>query len=82
VFHQVSDAGAPWVDLSHIVQCLNKVCFFCICRHESSPQYLQLDAGTAERISLVSPDEKNIMIVSYHDLKICLSNAFQELLGH
>ena len=25
VFHQVNANGAPWIDLSHIVQCLNKV---------------------------------------------------------
>lgn len=25
VFHQVTPNGHPWVDLSHIVQCLNKV---------------------------------------------------------
>ena len=25
LFHQVTNTGAPWVDMSHIVQCLNKV---------------------------------------------------------
>lgn len=25
LFHQVTEAGAPWIDLSHIVSCLNKV---------------------------------------------------------
>ncbi|XP_006820509.1 PAN2-PAN3 deadenylation complex subunit pan3-like [Saccoglossus kowalevskii] len=25
VFHQVSDTGAPWMDLAHIVYCLNKL---------------------------------------------------------
>ncbi len=25
VFHQVTPTGQPWIDLSHIVQCLNKV---------------------------------------------------------
>ena len=25
VFHQVTDTGIPWVDLAHIVSCLNKV---------------------------------------------------------
>ena len=39
----------------------------------------QLDSGSAERVSLVSPDEKNVMIVSYHDLKRCLATAFAEL---
>ncbi|KAG7273927.1 hypothetical protein CRUP_011063 [Coryphaenoides rupestris] len=27
MFHQVTEAGAPWIDLSHIVSCLNKRCF-------------------------------------------------------
>ncbi|KAM9319846.1 PAN2-PAN3 deadenylation complex subunit PAN3 [Gastrophryne carolinensis] len=25
LFHQVTEAGAPWIDLSHIVSCLNKL---------------------------------------------------------
>ena len=25
VFHQVDENGAPWIDMSHIIQCLNKV---------------------------------------------------------
>ena len=25
VFHQVTETGEPWVDLAHIVACLNKV---------------------------------------------------------
>ena len=25
IFHQVTPNGQPWIDLSHIVQCLNKV---------------------------------------------------------
>lgn len=32
LFHQVTEAGTPWVDLSHIVSCLNKVSIcFCVC---------------------------------------------------
>nr|XP_026693412.1 PAN2-PAN3 deadenylation complex subunit Pan3-like [Ciona intestinalis] len=25
LFHQVTETGAPWVDMAHIVQCLNKL---------------------------------------------------------
>jgi len=39
----------------------------------------KLDTGTAEKVCLVSSDEKNIMIVSYKDLKHALSRAFDEL---
>lgn len=28
LFHQVTEAGTPWIDLSHIVSCLNKVSQF------------------------------------------------------
>ena len=47
--------------------------------HLHTYTFAQLDSGSAERVSLVSPDEKNVMIVSYHDLKRCLATAFAEL---
>ncbi|XP_072567465.1 PAN2-PAN3 deadenylation complex subunit PAN3 [Paramormyrops kingsleyae] len=62
LFHQVTEAGTPWIDLSHIVSCLNK-----------------LDAGVPEKISLVSRDEKSILVVTYSDLKRCFDSTFQEL---
>uniref|UniRef100_A0A4W5P383 PAN2-PAN3 deadenylation complex subunit PAN3 n=1 Tax=Hucho hucho TaxID=62062 RepID=A0A4W5P383_9TELE len=62
LFHQVTDAGTPWIDLSHIVSCLNK-----------------LDAGVPEKISLVSRDEKSVLVVTYSDLKRCFDSTFQEL---
>ncbi|XP_067107718.1 PAN2-PAN3 deadenylation complex subunit PAN3 [Osmerus mordax] len=62
LFHQVTEAGSPWIDLSHIVSCLNK-----------------LDAGVPEKISLVSRDEKSVLVVTYSDLKRCFDSTFQEL---
>uniref|UniRef100_A0A8C4QRZ1 PAN2-PAN3 deadenylation complex subunit PAN3 n=1 Tax=Eptatretus burgeri TaxID=7764 RepID=A0A8C4QRZ1_EPTBU len=64
LFHQVTETGAPWVDLGHIVHCLNK-----------------LDAGIPEKLSLVSRDEKSVLVVTYADLKRCFDNAFSELLA-
>uniref|UniRef100_A0AAY4AN64 PAN2-PAN3 deadenylation complex subunit PAN3 n=1 Tax=Denticeps clupeoides TaxID=299321 RepID=A0AAY4AN64_9TELE len=64
LFHQVTEAGMPWIDLSHIVACLNK-----------------LDAGVPEKISLVSRDEKSVLVVTYSDLKRCFDSTFQELLA-
>uniref|UniRef100_A0A3B1KG03 PAN2-PAN3 deadenylation complex subunit PAN3 n=1 Tax=Astyanax mexicanus TaxID=7994 RepID=A0A3B1KG03_ASTMX len=64
LFHQVTEAGTPWIDLSHIVSCLNK-----------------LDAGVPEKISLVSRDEKSVLVVTYSDLKRCFDSTFQELLA-
>ncbi|XP_077480481.1 PAN2-PAN3 deadenylation complex subunit PAN3 [Stigmatopora argus] len=62
LFHQVTESGTPWIDLSHIVSCLNK-----------------LDAGGPEKISLVSRDEKSVLVVTYSDLKRCFDSTFQEL---
>ena len=39
MFHQVDENGVPWLDMAHIVQCLNKVIvsigrlfvFVCVC---------------------------------------------------
>lgn len=31
LFHQVDENGAPWMDMAHIVQCLNKVLLSVIC---------------------------------------------------
>ncbi|XP_077197914.1 PAN2-PAN3 deadenylation complex subunit PAN3 isoform X4 [Paroedura picta] len=64
LFHQVTEAGTPWIDLSHIISCLNK-----------------LDAGVPEKISLISRDEKSVLVVTYSDLKRCFENTFQELIA-
>ncbi len=42
---------------------------------------LQLDAGVPEKISLVSRDEKSVLVVTYSDLKRCFESTFQELLA-
>lgn len=63
LFHQVDENGAPWVDMAHIVQCLNK-----------------LDAGSSEKICLMSRDEQSVLVVSYAELKQCFTAAFSEIL--
>jgi PAB-dependent poly(A)-specific ribonuclease subunit 3 len=62
VFHQVDANGRPVTDLSHVLECLNK-----------------LDAGTDEKIALVSRDEHNVLIVTYREVKRGLEGAFQEV---
>ncbi|KAF8512098.1 hypothetical protein BU17DRAFT_96630 [Hysterangium stoloniferum] len=62
VFHQVDENGAPIVNMSHVLTCLNK-----------------LDAGTNERIMLVSRDEQSCLVVSYKELKACIESTFNEL---
>ncbi|KAA1475775.1 hypothetical protein DENSPDRAFT_842626 [Dentipellis sp. KUC8613] len=39
----------------------------------------KLDAGTDERIMLVSRDEQSVLVVSYKDVKACVESAFSEL---
>jgi len=39
----------------------------------------KLDAGTDERIMLVSRDEQSVLVVSYKDIKACIASAFAEL---
>jgi PAB-dependent poly(A)-specific ribonuclease subunit 3 len=40
----------------------------------------KLDAGTDERITLVSRDEQTCFIVSYKELKKALESSFQSLM--
>jgi len=39
----------------------------------------KLDCSDAEKVCLVTPDEQNIMVVSYADLHHCLQKAYTEL---
>jgi PAB-dependent poly(A)-specific ribonuclease subunit 3 len=39
----------------------------------------KLDAGTDEKIALVSRDEANVLVVSFRDVKRALESAFQDL---
>ncbi|THH17482.1 hypothetical protein EW146_g3335 [Bondarzewia mesenterica] len=36
----------------------------------------KLDAGTDERIMLISRDEQSVLVVSYKDVKVCIESAF------
>ena len=38
---------------------------------------IQLDAGTEERIMLVSRDEQSCLVVSYKELKSCIESTFR-----
>ncbi len=40
----------------------------------------KLDAGVDERVTLVSRDEQNCLVVSYRELKRGVESAFQDLL--
>ncbi|KAK0177411.1 hypothetical protein PV328_001468 [Microctonus aethiopoides] len=63
VFHQVTADDRPWLDMAHVVSCLNK-----------------LDAGSADKICLMSRDEQSVLVVSYAELRQCLENSFDEIM--
>ena len=41
----------------------------------------KLDAGSEEKILLMSRDSKNILVVTYNDIRSCLDEAFSEIIG-
>ncbi|XP_043201419.1 PAN2-PAN3 deadenylation complex subunit pan3-like [Amphibalanus amphitrite] len=62
VFHAVTDEGRPFLDMAHVVQCLNK-----------------LDAGSSDKICLMSRDMQNVLVATYAELKQCFQRSFQEV---
>uniref|UniRef100_A0A1L8DXV8 PAN2-PAN3 deadenylation complex subunit PAN3 n=1 Tax=Nyssomyia neivai TaxID=330878 RepID=A0A1L8DXV8_9DIPT len=42
----------------------------------------KLDAGTMERVQLMSRDEQSVLVVTYAELKHCLEQAFSELVSN
>lgn len=38
----------------------------------------KLDAGSSERVCLMSRDEQNVLVVSYAELKLSLEQSFSE----
>ncbi|KAJ2394703.1 PAB-dependent poly(A)-specific ribonuclease subunit 3 [Coemansia sp. RSA 2603] len=41
----------------------------------------KLDAGSEEKVMLMSRDEKSCLVVSYNEIKRCIEDAFRELLA-
>ena len=39
----------------------------------------KFDAGVPDKICLMSRDEQNVLVVAYHDLKICLDQSYAEV---
>lgn len=40
----------------------------------------QLDAGSPEKVCLMSRDQQTVLLVSYADLKQCFESAYNELI--
>lgn len=85
LFHQYAETGEPWIDMAHVVQCLNKL-------DAGFDEQLVRDSVAACRTTLriyprprarrqmlVSRDGKSMLIVSYADIKRCAEHAFAEL---
>lgn len=64
IFHQVTEDGRPFLDMAHVIHCLNK-----------------LDAGTHEKVCLMSRDEQSVLVVTYAELKACLDQSFAEIVA-
>ncbi|XP_037086618.1 PAN2-PAN3 deadenylation complex subunit pan3-like [Pollicipes pollicipes] len=62
VFHAVTDDGRPFMDMAHVVQCLNK-----------------LDAGSSDKICLMSRDMQNVLVATFAELKQCFQRSFHEI---
>ncbi|KAJ2794253.1 PAB-dependent poly(A)-specific ribonuclease subunit 3, partial [Coemansia furcata] len=41
----------------------------------------KLDAGSSEKVMLMSRDEKSCLVVSYEEVKRCVEEAYQELIA-
>jgi hypothetical protein len=59
-----------------VLSCLNKVYLVSVLLNQADGTGRQLDAGTDERLMLVSRDEQSVLVVSYKDVKACIASAF------
>lgn len=62
VFHQVTDEGTPWLDMAHIIQCLNKL-------DVGVPEKISLVSRDEQSVLVVSYAElKHCLDQSYGEL--------------
>ena len=80
VFHQVMEDGRPFLDLAHVIACLNRLdagipdkVKWEIIFKKLSKIFLQ--------VCLMSRDEQNVLVVSYAELKNCLEQSYSEVLS-
>jgi PAB-dependent poly(A)-specific ribonuclease subunit 3 len=86
--HVVDTLNKVWVggacESLHVVRtvrvCTNSRTCLLFCLAVAVAMSWQLDVGSAEKVALMTRDEKSILVVSYKDIKRCVENAFSELL--
>lgn len=84
LFHTVTENGQPWLDHTHIIQCLNKLDSGTMEKVNCAPEIIHFEAFWNNRfalaqVQLMSRDEQSILIVTYAELKHCLEQAFSDL---
>jgi PAB-dependent poly(A)-specific ribonuclease subunit 3 len=81
VFHQVNEIGVPVVDMAHVTSCLNKASTYVNKMNQDTNIHYnyKLDAGADEKILLTSRDDQTSIIVTYKELKSCITAAFNDI---
>ena len=82
VFHQVMEDGRPFLDMAHVIACLNRL-------DAGLPDKVRRVRGRnlvklrviRLKVCLMSRDEQNVLVVSYAELKNCLEQSYGEVLS-
>ena len=82
VFHQVMEDGRPFLDMAHVIACLNRL-------DAGLPDKVRRVRGRnlvklrviRLKVCLMSRDEQNVLVVSYAELKNCLEQSYGEVLA-
>ena len=68
LFHQVDERGAPWIDMAHVVQMLNKVRVRLFLGAASLPCFVSSDASSFS-LSLPPCDLSNSLVIEMYILQ-------------
>uniref|UniRef100_A0AC35TGT3 Pan3_PK domain-containing protein n=1 Tax=Rhabditophanes sp. KR3021 TaxID=114890 RepID=A0AC35TGT3_9BILA len=61
-FHQVNEVGLPWLDMAHIISCLNKL-------EAGDPEKIQMVSRDGKNLIIIGYDElKKCMVNSFNEL--------------
>ena len=82
VFHQVMEDGRPFLDMAHVIACLNRLDAGVPDKvgHQSLKIFVS-HLSSLLQVCLMSRDEQNVLVVSYAELKNCLEQSYGEVLS-